>query len=236
MTTMPDLIAKTRIFATLETMLNAQTTETLMDWQTKIASNDLLDLIDELRASNIYDLSDEDYEHFKLHVFGRPNNENKQEDWWGTHVEDIMGEGLCHLLEHMIYKTPYMHSDGQQTPHRMVESWWLCPATYYFRTIVTTNKDNDAWVTFHVITPPKGDHKKHYKEYKKRLPNKQQETHINTPDDYDKLERIWVTSHGPDSVKWGKDNSNATVPLSVVMTPFKIGVDVETVQLYCEQF
>lgn len=237
MTIMPDLIAKTRIFKTLETMFNNQTSSTLIEWQTLLSKKPLVEAIDILRGSGDYELSDSDYIHLKEHVFAYPDIAGNNKGWWGTDIEDIAGEGFCHLLEHLIYKVPYASDRAVRDEPRKVDAWWLCPVTYYFRILILRNEYNDDWVTFQVVTPPKQDHPKHFAEYNKRKQHKVKEKHEDMPPDYGtQVEPIWVTSHIDDSVKEGKYKNGSPAKLANAVTSFRGHPNIETVHLLAESY
>jgi len=240
MTTMPDLIAQTRIFKGIEALLNkpARTSAELKAWQDALKSNqEITTLIETLRTSYGYGLRQADFDHFKYEVFNQTPPSGSKKGYWGDDPEPITTEGFAHLLEHMIYYVPYAPHTLQNTrpQPRRVCAFWLCPVTYYYRTIITRNDHNDDWINFFVVTPPKGDHKIHHKEYKKRV--KKKEPHDEMPDKYDQIENIWVTSHLGDSVRKGKRKSDgADIPIALLMNSITGVADVETVQLLSEDY
>jgi hypothetical protein len=194
MTIMPDVIAKTRIFAEFDRLFAAASDSELREWQSRLGPSYLLgDLMIDLKQSGALKMDAADVEHIVQHAFGRASSPK----WWQTETEAIATEGFAWAIELM-----FRELAGPARPERLpLDTLWLCPATYAFRLLVS---ESPHQVTAIILTPPKPDHPKHYAEYQKRLLDRPVPEEDDVPPDYDKREPMVAITAQRDAVWRGR--------------------------------
>jgi hypothetical protein len=185
------IAAKTRIFAWLEQALNAASLEELVRYLDLLKGGGLLgDLLKAQWDSGhpLFKLSRADQGHLLNHVFNRNG-----QGWWGSDVEAIATESLAQALTRMLF-------DGEGGPRRWVkriDCWWMLAGTHHFHGMITESMQQ---ITMLWMTPPKGDQKLQYEQYKQQLElacrtlKRPVDPGFLVPDNYTRSENIWIVS------------------------------------------
>jgi hypothetical protein len=242
--TFPAIVAKTRIFARLEQLLNSSSLDQLSALLDQLGQGRPIgDLLLELWDSgHALTLSKQDQTHLLNHAFGRNGK-----GWWGNDLEAIASEALAQALTRMLYepsteasvKRAAKSSGAPRVAPKAIDCWWMLPSTHFVHSVITESAHQITWTW---VTPPRGDRDTEYGLYKKQLDvaettlKRPFDPTFFVPDNYTRLENIWIVSGTRWALTHGTNAKGARTPCAVATAPITRLDGVSVTRSLCEDY